>query len=201
MVVPQEQLGDDFEDLEIDEASGAFDNEHFSYGTVDPDDTGADVEEAGRISGYRLGYSRSNIEAVWQEGEGLYSGGTEVNLFKDAESASVSLQQQIEGFQRFEGKQYAAGFTLMDFDSFGVEGLGDEAIGLRAHMVAFGEMHVYGTAVYFQVGPLLAAASVQRADDRNVDNEVEDMARALERRIEGALQGEIGGTSTPRDDS
>jgi hypothetical protein len=98
MVLPQEDLGEEFADLQIDDESGFVDNEEAADDTVDPDDTADDLERAGRINGYQLNFSIGEAEVVrvLQAGEGVILVGTEVELFDDADSASDYLAKQVE---------------------------------------------------------------------------------------------------------
>ena len=195
MVLPQEELPDEFADLPVDKDSGFVDNEKTADDTVDPDDTAADLERAGRIIGYDLDYSDPTFSA-FEAGEGVILVGTGVQLFDDGDAASDFISKQVEDFERFEGKEIEVGAVLEDVERVAVDGLGDEAIGLRIR-IGFGDLRSYQTAVPFRLDRLVGAAFLTRADDENIDSQVEEIARALEQRIEGVLLGEITGTPVP----
>jgi len=195
MVLPQEELGAQFADLEVDEESGFQDNEQGADDTIDPDDTAAELEAAGRISGYDLEYSDPALSAL-EAGEGLVAGGTSVQLFREASEASDFVSKQIDDARRFEGEEVEPGLTLEGFETFPAEGLGDEATGLRYH-ISFADAQAYQTAVVFRLGRLVSVAFITRADDADIDSQVEDVARGLNERVVGILLGEITGTPVP----
>ena len=195
MVLPQEELGDEFADLEVDEDSGFEDNKVRADDTIDPDDTADDLERAGRINGYDLTYSDPALSAL-DAGEGVIAVSTEVELFEDASAASDFLAKQMDDFGRLEGEEIESGLTLAEVDTFAVDGLADEAMGLRSRG-AFGDTEFYDTTVAFRLDRLVGAAVLDRADDADVNSQVEEIARKLEGRIEGALLGEVTGTPVP----
>ena len=195
MVLPQDKLGDEFADLEVDEDSGFQDNKSRADNTIDPEDTADDLEGAGRINGYELMYHDPSWSAL-DTGEGVLSVDTEVELFKDSDGASDFLAKQIDDYQQLEGEEVEADMVLEEVETFAVEGLADEATGLR-QQVSFGDAQVYGTVVAFRLDRLVGAATLARADDADVNSQVEEIARTLEERIEGVLLGEITGTPVP----
>lgn len=195
LVLPQEELGDDFADLEIDEDSGFVDNEEAADNTIDPDDTAEDLERTGRINGYALEYSDPTFSAL-EAGEGGLSVGTTVTLFEDDSGASDFFAKEVDDFQRLEGDEIEVGFILEEVETFAVDGLAGEAIGIRAQ-ASFGDVRFYVTTVGFRLDRLVGAATITRADDSNVDSQAEEMARALEERMKGVLLGEITGTPVP----
>jgi len=195
MVLPQEDLGDEFADLQIDDDSGFKDNEEAADETIDPDDTADSLERVGRINGYELLYSDPSLSAL-EAGVGVIELATEVDLVMDAGAASDHLAKQVEDWQRLEGEQVEAGVTLEKVETFAVKGLADEAVGLRAR-ASFGDLQWYETVVAFRLDRLVGAAYAYRVDDANINSQVEAIARALERRIEGVLLGDIAGTPVP----
>jgi hypothetical protein len=195
MVLPQEDVGEEFADLQIDDESGFVDNEEAADDTVDPEDTADALEQAGRIIGYDLGYSDDSLSAL-QAGEGVISVGTDVDLFRDAETASAFVLKQVNDYLRLEGQEIEAGITLEKVDVFAVDGLADEAMGVRAR-ASLGDVEMYMTFVGFRLDRLLGSAAIGRADDADALSQVEDIARALEQRMKGVLVGDIGGTPVP----
>jgi len=195
MVLPQEDLGEEFADLQIDDDSAFKNNEEAADETIDPDDTAGDLERAGRLNGYELLYSDPSLSAL-EAGVGIIEVGTEVDLFRDAGTASDHLAKQIGDWQQLEGEEVEAGVTLEKVETFAVGGLADEAVALRARG-GFGDVQFYETVVAFRLDRLVGAAYAYRADDANVNSQIEAIARALERRIEGVLLGDIGGVPVP----
>jgi hypothetical protein len=195
MVLPQEELGDEFGDLEVDDESGFTDNDEAADDTIDPEDTGEDLEGAGRIRGYELTYSDPTFAAL-EEGVGVISVGSEVELFEDGSAASAFVAKQVDDFRRLEGEEIEVSFRLDEVETFDVEGLADEATGIRAR-ASFGEAEATQTVVAFVFDRLVGAAFLSRADDADVNSQVEAMARALAQRMEEVLLGEVSGTPVP----
>jgi len=193
MGLPQDKLGDEFADLEV-EASGFQDNRARADYTIDPEDTADDLEEAGRINGFVLAYADPALSALDAQdaGEGLAGVSTEIDLFKDGDRASDFLAKQIDDFQRLEGEE-VDGIVLEEVETFAVDGLADEATGLRLQFSS-DDVQGYVTFVAFRLGRLVGTATLSRADDADVNSQAEEIARALEQRIEGVLLGEITGT-------
>jgi len=196
MVLPQENLGDEFADLETDEDSGFVDNQEAADGTIDPDDTASDLEQAGRINGYELSYTDTSLSAL-EAGEGVVVVATDVNLFRDVGAASDFLAKEADDHQRFEGKEIRPGLILEEVETFAVDGLGDEAIGLRAR-ASLGDAKLYLTSISFRLDRLVGGAWLFRADDASVNSQVEAIARALEERIKDVLLGDIGEVPVPQ---
>ncbi len=196
MVLPEDELGGEIAGLEIDaDESGFSDSADTADDTLDPEDTADDIDRMGRVSGYGLGYSDPDLSAL-AEGEGVVFAGTSLDLFQDEEGAAAFLDKQLDDYQRFEGKEVEPGFRLEQSETFTVDGLGDEAVGLRAQLT-FGDATAFQTVVAFRLGRLLAAAVLSRADDTDAAAQMEETARALEARVEGVLRGEIRGTPVP----
>ena len=196
MVLPQEDIGEEFADMEIDDDSGFVDSEEAADDTIDPEDTADDLEQAGRVNGYSLGYETPDWFSALLAGAGLLAVGTDLDLFEDAEAASDFVLKQINDYLSLEGEEVEVGVTLEKVDVFEVEGLADEAMGVKAR-ISFGDLEMYVTFVGFRIDRLLGSASIGRADDADVLSQVEDIVRALEERIEGVLLGDISGTPVP----
>lgn len=196
MVLPQEELGDEFGDLAITTTSGFLDSEEAAGATIDPDDTADDMERAGYVTGYRLVYVAADVLSVLEAGEGVIRLSTQVTLFRNPSAASDSMTKRLDDYRRLEGTEIADGLILEDTETFAVEGLADEAVGTRGRFRAR-DAEWYGTTVAFRLEQLVGHVLQYRPDDTNVDSEVQEIARALEQRIEGVLLGDIGGRPVP----
>jgi len=195
MVLPQEAFGETSDGLEVDPQSGVGDSEQAADDTIDPEDTGEDLEKAGFVTAYSLRYEDPTF-AAFENGEGILDASSTVELFDDEEAASAHLAKQIEDSGRFEGEEVEPGVTLEAVEEFAVEGVAGDATGLVLHG-RFGDSNFYATGVVFTVGRLRAGTGVTRADDSDVKAEAETLGRALAERIERVLLGEIEGTPVP----
>lgn len=193
MPLPLEELGEGVAGLEVDGGeSGPSDNEDAAANTLDPDDSGADLGRGGRIGGYDLLYVDPSAYAA---GEGLVSVGTSIDLFTDGTSASALLRKERGDYERLIGTEAPAG-TLARAETWTLEGLGEEAFELRVAYDSSG-VRAYGTAVGFRLGRILGWVVVGTADGADVHARVEALARALERRIESVLLGDVTGEPEP----
>jgi hypothetical protein len=195
MVLPQEAYGDVAEGLQVDADSGFDDSDDVADSTLDPEDTADDIEEAGFVTGYSLNFEDPAFSAL-EEGEGILSASSTVELFEDEQAASSHLDKLLEDNRRFEGEQYEPGATLEEVEEFVVEGIADDATGMILH-ASFGDTDFYATGVIFTVGRLRAGAGITTADDGDVTADAERIGRALAERIEGVLVGDIDGTPVP----
>ena len=195
MVLPQEAFGDASDGLEVASYSGVNDSDEVADDTLDPEDTGDDLEEAGFVAGYSLNFEDPTFSAL-EEGKGVLDASSTVELFEDEAAAAAYLAKLLEDNRRFEGEEIEPGTTLEGVEEFSVEGIADDATGLILHG-SFGDSDFYATGVVFTVGRLRAGVGISRADDSDVTAEAERIGGALAERIEGVLLGDIDETPVP----
>src|SRR5574341_2200601 len=107
MVLPQDAYGDLADDLETDSDSGSRSSEDAADDTVDPDDSGTDLEDAGFKSGYDLTYIDKTFASL-EEG-GVFTASSTVDLFTGKASASAQMTKEIEDYREFEGSEVEPG--------------------------------------------------------------------------------------------
>jgi len=195
MVLPQEAFGDASDGLEVASYSGVNDSSEVADDTLDPEDTGDDLEEAGFVTGYSLDFEDPSFSAL-EEAAGILIVSSTVELFEDEQAASSYLAKLLEDNRRFEGEEVEPGTTLEEVEEFVVEGIADDATGLVLHG-SFGETDFYATGVIFTVGRLRAGVGITKADDSDVTPDAERIGRAFAERIEGVLLGDIDETPVP----
>ena len=195
MVLPQEAFGGASDGLEVASYSGVKDSSEVADDTLDPEDTGDDLEEAGFVTGYSLGFEDPTLSAL-EEGKGVLDASSTVELFEDEAAAAAYLAKLLEDNRRFEGEETEPGSTLEGVEEFSVEGIADDATGLILHG-SFGDSDFYATGVVFTLGRLRAGVGISRADDSDVMADAERIGRALAERIEGVLLGDIDETPVP----
>src|SRR3990172_2936128 len=183
MVLPQEEYGEASKDLEIDPQSGFEDSDEAANDTLDPEDTGDDLKEAGFVTSYSLRFEDPAFSAL-EEGKGILDVSSTVDLFEDEAAAAAYLAKQLGDYRRFEGEEVEPGTTLEEVEEFVVEGIADDATGLVLH-VSFADSDIYATGVVFTVGRLRAGTGITEADDRDVTADAQRIGRALAERIEG----------------
>ncbi|MGH9197883.1 MAG: hypothetical protein ACRD1T_19335, partial [Acidimicrobiia bacterium] len=195
MVLPQEFVGDEFADLEVDSDSGFQDNEAAADDTIDPDDTAENLAEAGRTNGYDLTFSDPSFSAL-EAGEGPLEVNSSVDLFATKEAAAQFIAKQVADYSSFEGQDVEPGFRLASVETYTVDSLGDEAVGFDLQ-IQFSDVSFYGIFVGFRLDRLVAAAGIATADDADVKAQSETLARLLEQRIRDVLLGDIDETPVP----
>lgn len=197
MVLPADELGGLATRFAVDPDSGFQSNEAAAAGSIDPDDSAADLAALGRINGYQLSYEATDFGALVAAGQGLRGVQTLVTLFRDAEGASAWLRKRLADFERYEGAVVGEA-VLSHFDTFSVGNLGDEAGGFRVAVRAQGfEFELFATAVYFRLDRITALAGILHLDDRDMTVEAEAFAHSLDERIRAVLRGEISEGPVP----
>ncbi len=199
MVLPQEEFGAEYAELELDEdISGFVSNEEAIEDDHDGDDERRDIERFGRVNGYAEVYS---IPPGGQAGPSALSEvdlmvGTGVELLRDPEGASDRLEDEIGDYER-ELREEAGAEDAQEVDLrlFSPGGIGDEAIGLQVHLplpLDGGLRLFYNvTHVSFRRGRLVGAVVVGQFDERDRRDEVAALAHKLDERIQAVLRGHI----------
>lgn len=195
MPLPQEELGSLAAGLEVDSGSGPQDNAEAAEDSFDPNDTAGSLAEAGRLAGYDLAYSDPQLVAL-ENGEGLTSIGSGLDLYSTSEQASAAFKKLIDDFTRLAGSEIESGVTLSSAEKFDVADLGDEAAGLRG-TATFAGVTQYQTAVGFRTGRLVGSVYVAAADDVDHGAAMKALARKLEQRMRGVLEGTVTGEPVP----
>ncbi len=195
MPLPQEELGSLAAGLEVDSGSGPQDNAEAADDSLDPTDTADSLAEAGRLTGYDLAYSDPQLLAL-ENGEGLTRIGSGLDLYSTSEQASAAFKKLIDDFTRLAGSEIESGITLSSAETFDVDDLGDEAAGIRA-TATFAGVTQHQTAVGFRTGRLVGSVYVAAADATDRGAAMEALARKLEQRMRGVLEGTVTGEPVP----
>jgi hypothetical protein len=196
MALPREELSGVEPEYVLADDSGFVDNASVASEFFAPDTDERHLQFLGRISGYELAYENSD---AFFAGEGVVGLTTSVHLFRDKEGASAFVRRFLSEAETYVGTE-ADGVLLAAADEISVEPLGDESWGLRASLSLRGPdgaSTFYATTEYIRLDRLVAIASVLRMDDIDASDEVQEMARALERRILGVLLGEPSSSPVP----
>lgn len=196
MVVPLEEIGEPAVGMHVDDDSGPSGNKEGAEDTLDPKDTANSLAQAGRLHGYDLTYSTPRQTTIWRKGGGYTDVTTSVELFETESAASAYLDDQIADFERYRGKGIGDGVRLTRSEVFEAALVGDEGWGVRAKL-RFGKLRVNGTIVAFRRGPVVGAASIGRGDSLDIAAGVRTVARALDRRIQAVLAGELRSDPVP----
>lgn len=201
MVLPQEEFGAQYAELELDEdISGFVSNEEAIEDDHDGDDERRDIERFGRVNGYAEVYSSP---PGGQAGPSALSEvdlmvGTGVELLRDVEGASGRLEDEIGDYER-ELREEAGAEDAQEVDLrlFSPAGIGDEAVGLQVQLplplLPDGGLKLFYnvTHVSFRRGRLVGAVVVGEFDEGDRRDEVATLARKLDERIQAVLRGDI----------
>jgi hypothetical protein len=189
MALPLSDLGSQYADFELDDTSGIQTNEQAIESAFDQEDEAADVERFGRVEGYEEDYLSSD---ALMEGTGPFYISTGVILHETADGASGNLKDGVGDAQRAAGATQE-NTTLESTETFSVEDVGQEAVGLLQTVSAQGDDggSYYRTVVGFRQGRLIGTVSILRLDDEDVRDEATALARKLDERILAVLRGEV----------
>ena len=146
---------------------------------ADPYDTAEALSASGRQSGYAVDFFDTDLSALLDGG--VFAARSSVELFASPESASASIVRELAELQRAEGHKVDGEVRIercarcIDLP---------EAIGFRVQERLAGTL-VRKTYVRLRHGSIVGTAALVRADRRDVQDRVAELARALERRIDG----------------
>jgi hypothetical protein len=191
MPLSADDLGLDFEDLEVSDESGYLTSDQVAGDTTDPRDSAADIEAAGWVASYKFFYEDSTLSLD----PGAQDGGTTLDLFQDEASATAFLEKQLRDPEDLEGEVFLGGFEVQDSGPISVTG-GDDGFGLKIKY-RYGQMSVNGWIAGFRLGALVAAVQMSRTDDSDVALEMQTLVAKLEERVRDATAGEAQGTPLP----
>jgi hypothetical protein len=191
MPLSADELGLDFEDLEVSDESGYLTSDQLAGDTTDPRDSAADIEGSGWVASYKFGYEDPTLSLD----PGAQDGGTTLDLFEDEASATAFLRKQLLDPEHLRGEIFLGGFEVQDTGVFGVTG-GDEGFGLKIKY-RYGQMSINGWIAGFRLGALIAAVQMSRTDDSDVALEMQDLVVKLEERVRDVSAGEAQGTPLP----
>lgn len=184
LVLPESEVGSLVRGFDIDSGSGPSTNADSADSSLNPDDTEADLEEAGRIEGYSLDFTNPS-----PGDDDVLQVGTSVTLWEDADLASAAFEDAVQEFFDFEGEE-VEGLTLVSVEEFDVD-LGDESTGLRIEMEVPGVGSIYGTAVYTRLDRLGLNANMIGLGDESFDEDMIALAETHLDWVTGVLLGEL----------
>ena len=154
MVLPRSELGAGARGLEVAIGSGYLANAVAGSRTLDPNDTEPQLDRAGRVTGYSLGYLDVAYASL-ARGAGLIAVESDVDLYRSPAAVDARLATQLRDALRFRGKRVDNGQRLLDSGTFAVTGLDTNAIGVL-ETIAYGAARYHATIVSFRAGSLLA---------------------------------------------
>jgi hypothetical protein len=181
-------LGSDFAGLSVDDDSGYQTSDEVAKGTIDPKDSAADVTAGGWSISYKLDYEDKAFAAL-AAGSGVSGGATQLDVFKDDQSAAAYVTKQLSDLDAQTGKPIAAGVTLLSSGRYDVTA-GDGGFGL-SEQVQYGTKPVFIWVSGFRLGRLVASVEVSRADNTDLTRTMQQFASTLEGRVRGVISGGI----------
>lgn len=190
MVVPQEDVGGLPLGLRITPDSGWQDNRAEAEGSIDPHDSAASLEKAGRVTGYELTYY-DPTETALRIGSGVLSFFTSVELFESEAAASAYLEDRIAYKQGLDRTSPRDGVIFQSIAPFDTPVGEDAGYGFRED-VFFGEDHVFRTVIGFRRGRIVGTVMFVRADRDDATADATRLAGILDSRIQNGLGGKIG---------
>ena len=187
MVLPQEGIPGLPLGLRLSSNSGWEGNRAEADGSFDPDDSAESLGEAGRLTGYDLGYY-DPTRAALRSGTGVDEVLTWVELFSSSSAASAYLRDRVGYARGLAGTSPRPGVSFGAVLPFDPGMAADEAFGLR-ESVDFGDDRVFRTTVRFRRGRIVAGGMVVRADNERGIEDAKNIAGLLDSRIQSSLSG------------
>ncbi len=192
MVLRVDDFEPDYQAFAKRAESGPRTIEQLIEGADDPDDEALDVAKFGHLMNHADSYA-SNANIIRGSGAIMIADG--IILYRDAKGAAGDLDDIIADAKRdFSGTTELG--SLQSFKLFKAKA-GEEGHGLTMRFLTPGvEFGLNGllnltvTAVYFRRDNLVAGVMMMRLDTKDVQAEVNELARKLDRRIKSVLAGE-----------
>ena len=196
MALTLEAVQEEFPELELDlERSGYRDNAAAARSTLDPEDTAANLAAQGRIDGYD--HEFTNTSAFFDPDPMVTRPHivlSVVDLFESNEDAVASVGRAMVELVRFEG-QDIDGVMITDFHQADLPDLGESGvIGSMDQLLVEYEVESTGTFVMWVRGPVVARVLLVTVGLGDLGPAAEELARRMDRRIDGVLAGEISAT-------
>ena len=193
MVLPLDAVREEFPELQLDlERSGYRDNAAAARGTLDPEDTAANLAAQGRIDGYDLEYTNP---AAFFDPDPMVTKPhivlTVVDLYESNEAAVAAVGRSMVDLVRFEG-QDIDGVMVTGVHHVDLPGLGESGVsGSMNQLLVQYEVESTGAFVMWARGPVVARVLLVTVGLGDLGPVAEELAWRMDRRIDGVFAGEI----------
>ncbi len=182
-------LGGDYTGFEVAAHALEPNAELIRKSLLDPADEEADITAFDRANGARIELRPRSLRLGTGDLIGVH---TWINLFEDFEGASAYLEDYIQDISKGVGGGVPSDLIVTGVDSFAVEDLGQESVGLiLGESRLGGELVRFQTLIGFRIGRLLAFVALIHPDDSDHRVRAIRLAEALERRVDGVLTGNL----------
>lgn len=197
MVLALEDFGGGYAGFGADE-NGVLTSEQVIEDDSDPEDEAKDLEEYGFASGFEADFDN---DAAIEEKAGVYSVGSQLFLFEDAEAAAGYYADTVEEVNRLP-EESGEGFDAVEVEYFNVDA-GDEANGfvISGHIVPEegDPLPTWIMAAAFRHGRILGFVSMFSFDDRSSEDALNGWARVMDQRISSVLAASAAVSDDPGD--
>ena len=198
IMLTQDDIDTEFPSLRFDlDGSGFVDNTEAAEATFNPDDTGADMADFGRITGYGHLFTDPQAPFGGSDGDPVIVS-TEIHVLRDENSAAEFLVMLATEPLQFEGVN-VEGVTLRSVTPVvpGVA-LGEEIRGYQGELVVFpASFSIY--AVHWRRGSVVLGVGYAYVGAAGSDPgaAVQRLAVRMDDRVGPALAGEIAAVPLP----
>ena len=198
VALTEAEVGAEFPDLELDrDATGYNDNRRAIEDTVDPDDTGSDLDAEGRLDGYEIDFSNITVLLQPEANEGqAFTLRAAVDLFSSPSAARAFIRSEADDYSRLAGTEVESGFSVKVFERRTAPNVGEEAIAARVS-VSLDSVDVSGYYVTWRRGAVTGTVLVASVGEADPSGAVGRLAQLMDRRIELALAGEMERSTPP----
>jgi hypothetical protein len=198
MALPREELGENYGGFTPVEDNGLQTLDERVDGEIDEEDERADLERAGFVKAYDLNYT--STDALFGGGD-VFFAGSSVDLYGDAAGAQADWEDELTNdFPNEVGKPDEDGATITSYDTYDVPDIADDAAGAIFRIdlgEEAGDLEFTATGVFIRRGRIIAGVGLVRVDDEDVKDEAISLARKLDERIVGVLEGDISAHGEP----
>ena len=190
MVLTQSDVAAEFPMLVFNAGQSGFDdNEDAAIDTIDPDDSGPDLEARGRIDGYDSVFADS--AAFLEKTGNPFTLDTVVGLFDSSESARAFLQREFADFSRFQGREIDTdGTILKEFRPSDVPAVGsDSAGGVVTLSVPELATDFFAPIFEWRRGRIVATIRMIDLEEQDRSGAIGRLAQEMDARIAAVLAG------------
>jgi hypothetical protein len=195
MTLPRQAFGVDADGLRLDaRTSGVHDNAERAAQTPNDADTAETLAAAGRETGFVRRFLDTDLSSVVDGG--VLEASSAVEVYADEEAAAAAILEELVDLELAASDRGAAR-QVLSVDTFPVAGLTD-ALGVRVR-AKIADVPVARTTVRFRHGSVVGTVTLVRTDGRTPTGRAVDLARKVDRRIAGVMDG--GATPQPAADA
>jgi hypothetical protein len=187
--------GGAYADFQADGDNGLATLEQRAEDDFDPEGETKDLQKFGWVGNYGADFTSQD---ALKTREGVYTVGSDVDLFKDAEDASDYFADSESELSKIAGTT-SSGLTIDELKKFGVHA-GDEAVGvnIKGHVEDEdgSKVNIWASMLAFRHGRLTGSMGFATFDERTFEEALKGLALVMDQRM-GSVLAAGAATSEP----